>query len=123
MGDAVLIDKEVIGIILSAGLVRQADCFRQPEIVLTDDITIRNNAVILAAIPFVYRDHIPAVVIVQLMELVLRIGIQATDAIIVCRKQDDIDSEGVRIRFIIVMDFSCHYENNILPVLSPTCCG
>ena len=85
--------------------------FGQTEVVLTYDITIRNNAIVLSAETIgINSRNVSAVCIVEIMELCLCICVQTLDTLIVCCKDNYVDLVSIRLVYIKILTtvFVCY---------------
>ena len=92
----------MVGISLADIAALNADGLRQPEVMLTDDIAIGNNAVILFPVPLGQAGDTAAIRVVDVVEPAAGIVVEHIHAVCVGGKDDDVDFISGRIIVICV---------------------
>lgn len=86
-----IVHKQMVGISLADITALDADGLRQPEVMLTDDVAIRNNAVILFPIPLSQARDTTAIRVVDVVEPAAGIVVEHIHAVCVGGKDDDVN--------------------------------
>ena len=92
----------MVGISLADIAALNADGLRQPEVMLTDDVAIRNNAVILFPIPLSQAGDTAAIRVIDIVETTAGIVMEHIHAVCVGGKDDDVNFVSGRIIVICV---------------------
>ena len=82
--------------------MRNANGLRQAEVMLTDDIAVRNDVIILLFKFLRQGDRAAAIHVVQIMELLLRVIVQRVHAIHVRREDDDLNLQIQNVILIVI---------------------
>ena len=82
--------------------MRNANGLRQAEVMLTDDIAVRNDVIILLFEFLRQGNRATAIRVVQIMELLLRVIVQRVHAIHVRREDDDLNLQIQNVILIVI---------------------
>lgn len=113
----------MVGISLADIAALNADGLWQPEVMLTDDVAIRNNAVILFPIPLSQAGDTAAIRVIDIVEPAAGIVVEHIHAVCVGGKDDDVDFVSGRIIVICVSDAVADADTLIAQLICTSASG